>query len=229
MPTDSAAGIRRIRTGSRAALARRSTSAAYASTYLNSAFSPWLSPAADGMTDGFAVFHGSHVYDPRAGIWATRDALAGAMNDPISQHLYAWNRNNYLAFHDYTGDAATEEVTTVSDPSLVLCAGTSSCPQASSGPQTIGIVYANPAPQPDPVVAAAFSGDYALASGMIGALGMIIPGGPEARGAEVAGEGILNGSSLIQASIILGSRVTLRNVWGSISTPVNCLQLTSAQ
>lgn len=53
---------------------------------------------------------GVRAYDTGLGSWTTPDAYAGVLHDPLSQKLYAWNRNNSIAYSDPSGFDAIDLV-----------------------------------------------------------------------------------------------------------------------
>ena len=57
----------------------------------------------DGYSDGTNVFQGVRAYDPNMNQWATPDAYAGDVHDPMSQKPYMWNGNNPIAYSDPSG------------------------------------------------------------------------------------------------------------------------------
>lgn len=57
----------------------------------------------DGISDGANTIQGVRTTDSTSGQWTTPDALAGVLDDPVSQNAYLWAGNNPLEFSDPSG------------------------------------------------------------------------------------------------------------------------------
>jgi hypothetical protein len=64
---------------------------------------PIQEPGLDGIYDGVTVIQGVRSMDSTSGQWTTPDAYQGAVDDPMSQKSYMWNRNNSFSYMDPSG------------------------------------------------------------------------------------------------------------------------------
>ena len=138
---------------------------------------PFVYDHPDGFGTASGTIQGVRTMDPGLGTWATPDAYAGDVDDPMSLKPFMWNRNNPYEYSDPSGFAPCDD---------------ESCAEhaAGKGPplQEIGHVVARSSADqlmPDgrsirQLVASqrAFTG--ALSEGMF----WVLPGGAEARFAK---------------------------------------------
>lgn len=64
---------------------------------------PYAMTRSDGYTMVGGINQGDRTYDPTSGQWATPDAYAGDVSDPLSQKPFIWNGNNPVIYSDPSG------------------------------------------------------------------------------------------------------------------------------